>query len=94
MIKIWRLNNIGVKEYFYGKGCVVTVRCRELALPSLKRCCKRVQLFFMAGLLLTLGFTGLPLVGFALFKAIYTGLMAFVIVRWVILKQLLPVSQT
>lgn len=77
-----------------GKTVWSLARRRELALPSLKRCCKRVWLSFMAGLLLSLGFTGLPLVGFALSKAIYIGPMAFVIVRWVILRQLLPVLQT
>ena len=41
-----------------------------------------------------IGIPGLPFAGFALFKAVYTGLLAFVVTRWVILRQLLLVSQT
>lgn len=41
------------------------------------------------GLFHALGFSGLPFVGFALFKAIYTGPLGFVVTRWVILRQLL-----
>jgi uncharacterized membrane protein YhdT len=37
------------------------------------------------------GATGLPFAGFALFKAVYTPLLAFVVARWVVLRQLLPV---
>jgi hypothetical protein len=40
------------------------------------------------GLFKALGFSGLPLSGFALFKAIYTGPLGFVVTRWVILRQL------
>jgi hypothetical protein len=38
-----------------------------------------------------LGVAGLPFAGFALFKAVYTPLLAFVVARWVVLRQLLPV---
>jgi hypothetical protein len=38
-----------------------------------------------------LGLAGLPFVGFALFKAVWTPLVAFVVARWVVLCQLLPV---
>jgi hypothetical protein len=41
------------------------------------------------GLFHALGFSGLPFAGFALFKAIYTPLLGFVVTRWVILRQLL-----
>lgn len=41
------------------------------------------------GLFHALGFSGLPFVGFALFKAIYTPPLGFVVTRWVILRQLL-----
>ncbi|MHB9074573.1 MAG: hypothetical protein ACYC6G_13725 [Desulfobaccales bacterium] len=41
------------------------------------------------GLFHALGFPGLPFAGFALFKAIYTPLLGFVVTRWVILRQLL-----
>jgi len=36
-----------------------------------------------------LGFSGLPLAGFTLFKAMYTGPLGFIVTRWVILRQLL-----
>ncbi|MEW6530133.1 MAG: hypothetical protein AB1473_04800 [Thermodesulfobacteriota bacterium] len=38
-----------------------------------------------------LGIAGLPFAGFALFKAVWTPLVAFVVARWVVLRQLLPV---
>jgi hypothetical protein len=41
------------------------------------------------GLFNALGFSGLPLAWFALFKAMYTGPLGFVVTRWVILRQLL-----
>ena len=41
------------------------------------------------GLFQALGFPGLSLAGFALFKAMYTGPLGFVVTRWVILRQLL-----
>jgi hypothetical protein len=37
-----------------------------------------------------LGVAGLPFVGFALFKAVWTPLVAIVVVRWVVLRQLMP----
>jgi hypothetical protein len=40
------------------------------------------------GLFNLLGFSGLPFVWFALFKAMYTGPLGFVVTRWVILRQL------
>ena len=40
------------------------------------------------GLFHALGFSGLPFAGFALFKAIYTAPLGFVVTRWVILRQL------
>jgi hypothetical protein len=40
------------------------------------------------GLFLALGFSGLPFGWFALFKAIYTPPLGFVVTRWVILRQL------
>jgi hypothetical protein len=40
------------------------------------------------GLFHALGLSGLPLAGFALFKAIYTGPLGFVVTRWVILRHL------
>ncbi len=40
------------------------------------------------GLFRALGFSGLPFWGFALFKAIYTAPLGFVVTRWVILRQL------
>lgn len=44
---------------------------------------------FTFGLFHALGFSGLPFAGFALFKAIYTGPLGFVVTRWAILRQLL-----
>jgi hypothetical protein len=44
---------------------------------------------FTFGLFSFLGFSGLPFLGFALFKAVYTPLLGFVVTRWVILRQLL-----
>lgn len=41
------------------------------------------------GLFQALGYAGLPLAGFALFKAMYTGPLGFAVTRWVILRQLL-----
>ena len=41
------------------------------------------------GLFHALGFFGLSFAGFALFKAIYTGPLGFIVTRWVILRQLL-----
>jgi hypothetical protein len=41
------------------------------------------------GLFSLLGVASLPFAGFAVFKAVYTPLIAFVVVRWVILRQLL-----
>jgi hypothetical protein len=41
-----------------------------------------------------LGVAGLPFVGFALFKAVWTPLVAFVVARWVVLRQLLPAPTT
>ncbi|MFZ5864839.1 MAG: hypothetical protein ACOYXY_03065 [Thermodesulfobacteriota bacterium] len=38
-----------------------------------------------------LGIAGLPFAAFALFKAVWTPLVAFVVARWVVLRQLLPV---
>jgi len=46
------------------------------------------------GLFHLIGVTGLSFVGFALFKAVYTGLLGFVVTRWVILRQLLFVPQS
>jgi hypothetical protein len=43
---------------------------------------------FTFGLFHVLGFSGLPFAGFALFKAIYTPPLGFVVTRWVILRQL------
>ncbi len=43
------------------------------------------------GLFHALGFSGLPFAGFALFKAIYTAPLGFVLTRWVILRQLLGI---
>ncbi|MGA9754101.1 MAG: hypothetical protein WBV23_03065 [Desulfobaccales bacterium] len=40
------------------------------------------------GLFYALGFSGLSFWGFALFKAIYTAPLGFVVTRWVILRQL------
>ncbi len=40
------------------------------------------------------GISGLSFAGFALFKAVYTGLLGFVVTRWVILRQLLLVPET
>lgn len=40
------------------------------------------------GLFHALGSSGLSFAGFALFKAIYTALLGFVLTRWVILRQL------
>jgi hypothetical protein len=39
------------------------------------------------GLFHLLGLPGLSFAGFALFKAIYTGMLAFLVTRWVILRQ-------
>ena len=39
-----------------------------------------------------LGFSGLSFAGFALFKAVYTGPLAFALRHWVILRQLLRYS--
>lgn len=41
------------------------------------------------GLFQALGYSGLPLAGFALFKTMYTGPLGFAVTRWVILRQLL-----
>jgi hypothetical protein len=41
-----------------------------------------------------IGIPGLFFAGFAVFKAVYTSLLAFVVTRWVILRQLLLVPQT
>jgi hypothetical protein len=41
------------------------------------------------GLFQAFGFPGLPWSWFALFKAMYTGPLGFVVTRWVILRQLL-----
>jgi hypothetical protein len=41
-----------------------------------------------------LGIPGLSFAGFALFKAVYTALLAFVVTRWVIFRQLLLFPQT
>ena len=38
-----------------------------------------------------LGVAGLPFAGFAVFKAVYTPVLAFVVARWVVLRQLLSV---
>src|SRR5512139_2404002 len=46
------------------------------------------------GLFHLIGITGLSFVTFALFKAVYTGVLAFVVTRWVIFRQLLLVLQT
>ncbi len=43
---------------------------------------------FTFGLFSALGFSGLSFAGFALFKAVYTPLVGFVVTRWVILRQL------
>jgi hypothetical protein len=39
------------------------------------------------GVFYALGFSGLPFAGFALFKAIYTAPLGFIVSRWVILRQ-------
>ena len=41
------------------------------------------------GLFYALGFSGLPFAWFALFKAVYTALLGFVLTRWVVLRQLM-----
>jgi hypothetical protein len=41
-----------------------------------------------------LNISGIPFVAFALIKAVYTGLLAFVVTRWVIFRQLLLAPQT
>ncbi|MGO9118750.1 MAG: hypothetical protein ACLQPD_14225 [Desulfomonilaceae bacterium] len=41
-----------------------------------------------------LGAARLPFVGFALFKAVWTPLVAIVVVRWAVLRQLAPVPAT
>jgi len=41
------------------------------------------------GLLHALGFSGLPFAGFALFKAMYTGPLGFLVTRWVVLRQVI-----
>jgi len=41
-----------------------------------------------------IGISGFSFAAFALFKAAYTGLLAFVVTRWVILRQLLFVPKT
>ncbi|MEI6632230.1 MAG: hypothetical protein WCP22_00265 [Chlamydiota bacterium] len=46
------------------------------------------------GLFHLAGIPGLCFARFALFKAVYTGLLGFVVTRWVILRQLLRVSLT
>ena len=46
------------------------------------------------GLFHLIGITGLSFAAFALFKTVYTGLLAFVVTRWVILRQLLLVLPT
>jgi len=46
------------------------------------------------GLFRLFGVAGLPFAGFALFKAVYTPLLAFVVARWVILRQLLPIRRS
>lgn len=46
------------------------------------------------GLFHVLGFSGLPFIGFALFKALYTGPLGFIVTRWVILRQLLSYCQS
>jgi hypothetical protein len=43
------------------------------------------------GVMRFLGVEGLSLVGFALFKAVWTPLLAVAVVRWVVLRQLMPV---
>jgi hypothetical protein len=40
-----------------------------------------------------LGVAGLPFAGFALFKAVYTPVLAFIVARWVVFRQLLPVPE-
>jgi len=44
------------------------------------------------GVLRLLGITGLPVLGFALFKAVWTPLVAFAVARWVVLRQLQPLQ--
>jgi uncharacterized membrane protein YhdT len=44
------------------------------------------------GIFYALGVSGLPFAWFALFKAIYTPLLGFVVTRWVILRQLYGVT--
>jgi len=46
------------------------------------------------GLFHLIGLTGLSFAAFALFKAVYTGLLAFLVTRWVIFRQLLLVLPT
>jgi hypothetical protein len=41
-----------------------------------------------------LGIPGIPFLEFALIKAVYTGLLGFIVTRWVILRQLLLVTRT
>jgi hypothetical protein len=41
-----------------------------------------------SGAFQVLGVSGLPFTGFVLLKALYTGILGFVITRWVILRQL------
>jgi hypothetical protein len=56
-------------------------------LLGLSLACVLAPLTF--GLFHALGYSGLHFAGFALFKAIYTPLLGFVVTRWVILRQLL-----
>ncbi len=47
----------------------------------------------LLGLFRVTGMHGLSFVAFALFKAVYTGLLGFVVTRWVIVRQWLLVPQ-
>jgi hypothetical protein len=53
-----------------------------------------VLISLMLGLFHLIRIYGLSFAGFALFKAVYTGLLGFVVTRWVILRQLLLAPQT
>lgn len=52
-----------------------------------------VLVFFTLVLFRLFAISGISFAAFALFKAAYTGLLAFVVTRWVIFRQLLPVSK-
>jgi hypothetical protein len=46
------------------------------------------------GLFHLIGISGLSFAGFALLKAVHTGLLAFLVTRWMIFRQLIVVPRT